>query len=370
MRSAVRGTVAYVNRLTILPGLRRLWREPDVVQFGVDPATATVVELPDTDVARVLTLLDGSRHERAVVRDASAIGIPPEHVTDLLTALREAGVLVSAETLMPDSFTEPARRQLAAEAAARAITARVDSSVPDAAETLRRRRSAAVAVRGSARLAVPIASALAAAGIGHVDAQLRGRVRTGDTSIGGLALADLGRPRGTAAADVIRRASSTVETGALRHGAASFVVQIGQRAPAELSAHGFARRKAAHLLIEERDASILVGPLVPAGGSPCLHCLDLHRHDRDPAWPALMAQIATSVDETASTATSTVLIAVGVAVAQVLSHIDGGPPATALGATIEVASSATIRRRSWPPHPRCDCSRRANQRRVGRPSAA
>ena len=334
-----------------------------MIQFGVDPSTATVIELPGTDVARVLTLLDGSRHERAVVRDASAIGIAPEHATDLLAALREAGVLVSADALMPDSFTEPARRQLAAEGAARAITARVDRALPDAAETLRRRRVAAVIVSGSARLAVPIASVLAASGIGHVDAQLRGRVRSADVSVGGFAMADLGRPRGTAAADAIRRAAPTAQTGTLRHGAASFVVQVGQRAPAELSAHGFARRGAAHLLVEERDAAVLVGPLVPAAGSPCLHCLDLHRRDRDPAWPALMAQIATSIDETPSTATSTCLIAVGLAVAQVLSHIDGGPEPAALGASIEVAPAATIRRRSWPPHPRCDCSRRAKRAR-------
>ena len=34
------------------------------------------------------------------------------------------------------------------------------------------------------------------------------------------------------------------------------------------------------------------GPLVTPGRGPCLRCLDLHRCDRDPAWPALLAQLA------------------------------------------------------------------------------
>lgn len=346
-----------MNRLTILPGLRRLWREADVVQLGIDPANATVIEFPDIDVARVLPLLDGSRHERAVIRDAAALGVPTQQTVDLLSALREARVLVSADTVMPDSLTEPARRHLTTEAAALAMTGRGDGARPSASEALRRRRAATVAVTGAARLGVPIGAALASSGVGHLDVRLRGRVGPGDVSVGGLALADLGRPRATAAADAIRRAAPAVETGTLRHGAASFVVQIGQRAPAELVALGYARRGVAHLLIEERDATILVGPLVTAAGSPCLHCLDLHRRDHDPAWPALVAQIATSPDETSATATSTLISAVGVAVAQVLAHVDGGSDVTVVGASIEVSSLATIRRRSWSPHPRCGCAR-------------
>jgi len=49
-----------------------------------------------------------------------------------------------------------------------------------------------------------------------------------------------------------------------------------------------------HLPVVTAGARAVVGPLVDgAPGSPCLWCLDLHRSDRDEAWPTVMAQVAT-----------------------------------------------------------------------------
>ena len=39
-------------------------------------------------------------------------------------------------------------------------------------------------------------------------------------------------------------------------------------------------------------AEAVVGPLVRARAGPCLRCLDLTRADLDPAWPALLGQLA------------------------------------------------------------------------------
>lgn len=36
---------------------------------------------------------------------------------------------------------------------------------------------------------------------------------------------------------------------------------------------------------------VVVGPWTGLPGTPCLHCLDLHRRDRDPDWPALVAGV-------------------------------------------------------------------------------
>lgn len=36
---------------------------------------------------------------------------------------------------------------------------------------------------------------------------------------------------------------------------------------------------------------VVVGPWAGLAGGPCLHCLDLHRTDADPAWPALAAAL-------------------------------------------------------------------------------
>lgn len=365
------------GRLTLLPGLRRLWRDDTAVQLGADPARAIVIELPDPKAARLLDLLDGSRTERTVLRDARALGVPPDVASAMLAALRSANLVVGTDALMPPSMPEAVRRRLVSEAAAIAMSARPKDipgmdrvtstrrSLP--AEAIRRRASASVQVTGASRLVVPIASTLARAGVGHVDPAVTGRVGVHDDAIGGLTPADTNRPRGTAASEAVLRAAPFTDTRAMRAGGASFVVQIGQGVPAELAAYAYARKSLAHLLIEERDDTVLIGPLVPPAGSPCLRCLDLHRRDRDPAWPTLVAQLATSVDAASSVSTATSVIAIGVAVAQVLAYLDGEDVPT-IGASIEVGTPSTLRRRSWVAHPRCDCASPTRRRRRTRAS--
>jgi hypothetical protein len=407
------------GRLTLLPGLSRLWRDETAVQLGTDPSRAIVIELPDAGAARVLDLLDGSRTERAVLRDAVALGVPRHVTSAMISALRTANVLIGTESLVPASMPEAVRRRLLTEAAAIAMAMRAveipgiepygddltatDHTSPTdpmpthptpthptsptgpmtpanqaiserptpagrsvrrvpPAEAIRRRAAASVQVTGGSRLVVPIASTLARAGVGHVDPAVTGRVGVHDDAIGGLTPADTDRPRGTAASEAVLRAAPFTDTRALRVGGASFVVQVGQGVPAELAAFAYARKSLAHLLIEERDDTVLIGPLVPPGGSPCLRCLDLHRRDRDPAWPTLVAQLATAIDSASTISTATTLIAVGVAVAQVLAFLDGDDAPT-IGASIEVGPPSTLRRRSWGPHPRCDCAYRSRQRR-------
>lgn len=51
------------------------------------------------------------------------------------------------------------------------------------------------------------------------------------------------------------------------------------------------RRDVPHLPVVFGDAGVTVGPLVEPGAGPCLRCLDLHRTDADPAWPAMAAQL-------------------------------------------------------------------------------
>ena len=405
------------GRLTLLPGLSRLWRDETAVQLGTDPSRAIVIELPDAGAARVLDLLDGSRTERAVLRDAGALGVPRHVTSAMISALRTANVLIGTESLVPSSMPETVRRRLLTEAAAIAMagraveipgieaydddpattdptstrspapvdqTSRTDGTTPrdlaptdrtiaaarsgrrvPPAEAIRRRAAASVQVTGGSRLVVPIASTLARAGVGHVDPAVSGRVGIHDDAIGGLTPADTDRPRGTAASEAVLRAAPFTDTRALRVGGASFVVQVGQGVPAELAAFAYARKSLAHLLIEERDDTVLIGPLVPPGGSPCLRCLDLHRRDRDPAWPTLVAQLATSTESAPTISTATTLIAVGVAVAQVLAYLDGDDAPT-IGASIEVGPPSTLRRRSWGPHPRCDCAYRSRHPRRAR----
>lgn len=117
-----------------------------------------------------------------------------------------------------------------------------------------------------------------------------------------------------------------------------------------------------HLPVRVRDGTGVIGPLVLPGRTSCLGCADLHRRDRDAAWPAVAAQLR---DTVAHTDRATVLATVALAlsqVEQVIAAVRGlapgrhlAPPPT-LNATLEVdLSTGSIMTRRWARHPLCDC---------------
>lgn len=118
----------------------------------------------------------------------------------------------------------------------------------------------------------------------------------------------------------------------------------------------------AHLLVRVRDGIGLVGPLVIPGVTSCLGCADLHRRDRDAAWPAICAQLRETVGVADR---ATVLATAALALAQVNRVIaavhgreaaaDPDPPQT-LNATLEFdVNSGAIVTRHWVKHPLCSC---------------
>jgi bacteriocin biosynthesis cyclodehydratase domain-containing protein len=361
----------------LLPHLRPLWRDRTTLQLGTDPDRAIIVEFTQPVSARILGLLDGARTERAVFADAAALGISADQVTAVIAALRQAGVLISAHALVPRGLPHAQRRRLAGEAAAlamRRLPASQSGSGPAGApgrvprtpaQLLRRRTAARVLVTGQARLVAPIATTLAVAGVGHVSIRVPGPVVGDDVVPGGLSAPDVGRPAAEAIPEAVARAAPGVDLTPLGPDDATLVVRVGFDAtPAALAAQAYARRRLPHLAVTVRDGTVVVGPFVPPAGSPCLACLDLHRGDRDPAWTSLAAQLATEPPPTQACATTTTLVGVGYAVAEVLTYLDGGSPRTR-GATIELDGGEGVRRRSWPPHPRCDCRR--SRRSLPRP---
>ncbi|WP_229400741.1 hypothetical protein [Micromonospora okii] len=341
-------------RPTLLPGLTRLWRDRHTLQLGIEPGRAVLVEVANPRAVRVLDLLDGTRSERLVLAHAAGDDVPREEARGLLDALRGAGLVVPAHTLLPRDLAGPARQRLTAEAGALALAASALPGTP--AQVLRRRRDARVLVTGPGRLGAAVTVALAQAGVGHVHPDLAGPVRPADLVGTGLAAADLGRPLAAAARDAVDRSAPGTATRPLRGGRPDLVLQLGIDRPAALLAAGFAQRRQPHLLLTLREGVPTVGPLVRPPAGPCLRCLDLHRADRDPAWPALAAQLATDAPGQ-SCGTATLLAAVGYAAAEALAHLDGGTPETP-GCAVEVSGPGRLRRRTWSPHPSCPCAGR------------
>lgn len=114
-----------------------------------------------------------------------------------------------------------------------------------------------------------------------------------------------------------------------------------------------------HLPVRVRDGVGLVGPLVIPGATSCLGCADLHRRDRDAAWPAISAQLRETVgiaDRATLLATAALALSqVNRVIAAVRKRETVTEPQT-LNATLEFdVNAGAIVARQWTRHPLCSC---------------
>jgi bacteriocin biosynthesis cyclodehydratase domain-containing protein len=216
-------------------------------------------------------------------------------------------------------------------------------------------------VAGDGPLVAPVAAALAAAGVGHIDPALDGVIRPGDILVGGFGADDVRRPRAVAIADAVTRAAPGTDLSAARSKRAAFVVQFGARPSATLGARGVRLRHLPVLEVGIRLGTVVIGPLVRPRTSPCRNCLELHRRDRDPVWPVLKAQLATAPSGDEEPCAQTTALAGAAYVAEeVLTYLDGAQPRTE-AAIVEITRPGEARRRAWAAHPRCQCRRRSSR---------
>lgn len=342
-----------VNRPFLIPGLSRAWRGPGELQLGSDPARALVLRLPDARAAGVLDLLDGSRTERLLLVSAAELGISPEVCQALVGSLHTAGLALPAAALLPRAIPPVVRNRLIGEAAALALRDITSSPRVTPAQRLRRRQAARVVLTGRGRLAAGIAVTLAEAGVGHLRPDIPGLVGADELAGGPLRGTDVDRPRREAIIEAMSRAAPGTASG-VRKEPATLVIQLDPDQPAALLAAAHAARGQPHLSVTIRDGVPVIGPLVAAAGRPCLHCLDLHRRERDAEWPGPPPPRAAAEPCTVTT----LLAATAFAAAEALAFLDGGKPATA-GASVEITGPGSTRRRTWPAHPACPCARSA-----------
>ncbi|MET7421846.1 TOMM precursor leader peptide-binding protein [Dactylosporangium sp. NPDC005555] len=377
-------------RPTLLPNLRRLWRDASTVQLGTDPAGAVVLHLRRPELARVLDLLDGAHTEPAVLAAGEALGLAAADVGGLVDLLRDEGLVVGAHALVPAGLPERAHRRLSIEAAAIALqmrkdrheqphndrhgatsrdrheqprkdrheATREDRGREEPADVLRRRYTSRVVVAGDGPLLAPLAALLAASGVGHVDLVVDGVTGAGDVLVGGLLADDVGVSRAVATGNAVARCAPGADLSAARTGHVDLVVRVGDRHPPALARRGLRLGGLARLELTVRLGTVLIGPLVRPASSPCGACLDLHRRDRDPIWPVLAAQLATAPPgDGEPCASATALAGVAFAADEVLAFLDGTAARTE-AAIVEIPRAGELRRRVWVAHPRCDCRRR------------
>lgn len=336
------------ERLRLAPGRVALWRSRTALQLGLDPQRAMVLDdLPDP-LATLLRRMDGVRSTAELLAEAQAAGAAPGAGVAMLADLHRAGLLQDAAAADngPPGWH---RNALATEMAGWSV-----HTTRAAREVLRRRHRAAVRVVGSGRVAVALATALAAAGVGRLAVRAGGTVSAGDLGTGYLP-DDIGRPRADAAHDAVRRAAPGVRVRDAHRPDLVVLTDVVVPDPAvvaELTATGIP-----HLMAYALEGKAAVGPLVWPGRSSCLHCAGLHRADVDLAWPTLAAQMVGRIP--AAGLAATLLVAAWTA-EQALTALAGPgaglPTPPTWGATLELDPvQGTLQRHPRPAHPRCGC---------------
>ena len=326
-------------RFGFTPSTRVMWRGSERIQLELGPRA---IVIDDMDPATVAELVHG-RYEAPVSN------------RDLLTALHGAGFVTGRRaTGSGPGGTVPAsvgEALLAPDLAA--MGGRYGERAADVMAGRRRRR---VSVRGSGRMPALIGSLLAAAGIGAVHVAGTGDVRLGDAVPGGLCADDEGARFVVAAGAAIHRAAPAADTSTLGPRSADLLVlTTGIPLPREIGAT-LASTGQAHVVVGVWGASAVIGPLVLPGRSSCLRCADLQRRDRDPAWPALAAQLDAVRPVGEPSDVCVVSLAAAITALQCLQYLDGEAP-TILDGTLEMTlPDWRLRRRTWPVHPDCNCA--------------
>jgi bacteriocin biosynthesis cyclodehydratase domain-containing protein len=348
-------------RPALKPGLLPVWRDRNTLQIGIDSRRAVALT-GMAGVARVVTLLDGSRDRAQVIGAAADHGIPAETADRILTLLAAAGALDDFPAGTLRLLPPPLRTRLAAELATASLAHRDGDG---GARTLARRLAAQVCVHGGGRVGAGIASLLTTSGVGRVTHEDPARETAAQPP---KAARPSARPpatprSGTPPAREAR--SSTKSPRPLPPGPPrpsrprpDLAVLVG-RHPLELRA-SLMREQIPHLAAAADEAIGIVGPLVVPGRTACLRCMDLARTDRDPAWPIILAQLAgREPDPLACDAPLAAAVAAHAA-AQALAFIDrpSETGAVANGTLELVLPSWQWRRRTWPPHPDCGCGSR------------
>jgi hypothetical protein len=352
-RDACAGRLGRV-RVQIRPGLHTAWRTPASVQIGLDPEHGTVLDgLNAGDRGLVQALAAGV--DEAFMAGA---GDGASRARRLVGLLARAGVVVRTR----------AGRERLAELGDDAPRLAPDAAVwglarpggMDGWEVIAARRHRVVEIHGGGRVALALGTLLSAAGVGNVRAVDGGVVRAGDVAPGAARPADVGLAPAdalaAAAAAVGPRTPPTADRTDRLPEAPDLVVLVGVGVADSVAADGLLAGEVPHLAVVVRERDVVVGPLVLPGSGPCLRCLDLHRTDRDPAWPRVLAQVLARPAAPAAETVSS-LLGASLAALQVLGHLDAGPPPAAHGATLEIGlPDGLVARRPWPAHPACGCT--------------
>lgn len=332
------------NRPRLKSHAQPLRRGPGSLQLGLFPDAGIVLDgLSDAEIA-LAEGLDGSLDLRTLYAAAAVAGVAAERLSALIATLDEHHLLVDAAT--DRAWLYPlgeARRQLQQpDTTAMTIVAAYGLS-GDGLDYVAARSNQHVVISGEGDLPGALADLLRAGGIGQV-------------SVGANAanLLDLElRSQGSG------QSHATFSPGPHLPLRPDLVVLAAVGAIHADAGEPWLRRGIPHLPLVVQAHRVQLGPLITSGAGPCLSCMDLHRRDRDAAWPVLLSQLAPAwplrPGETINLESTLSAMTVGAAAMLVHACLDGQAVPDDLSLELSLPWPAIVCRR-WIRHPLCGCT--------------
>lgn len=303
------------STLRLNPTVPLVTRSPTSLQVGLNPRRAVVIDGLGREDHLLLRMLSAGLTESKLCSSARTLGLPAERARAMARHLYEAGALRRSAP----SADSPGR------ANCRAI------------------------IIGVGRTGLAIAGGLRSGGIGEVCLYDPSPVLPSDIGPGAFSSDQAGLPREHAASALLAPLRNTGRGGIGRQ--LAVVVCHDVIDPAQY--HDLMSRDVPHLAISLGDGHVSVGPLVEPGATCCLRCIGLHRTDRDPGWPGIVAQLSTPTHRQEDAGQA--LLAAGLGLAAVFAFVDGHQPLL-WGATLDVFQpDGSMELRQWPIHARCGC---------------
>jgi bacteriocin biosynthesis cyclodehydratase domain-containing protein len=336
------------------PALRRLWRDPATLQFGIDPEYAVLLGGVDLADPGLLELIDGTRDASELSAEAKRRGHSPDRMVELIRALSDASALDEAPRT-----PQPADVRRQPDLLSLSLLHRAPGA---AAAVMAARDKACVEVLGAGRVGASVAMLLAAAGVGQLELSDNGPVRQADFAPGGVrSLGSRQASRAEAARVLLAtapghgRSAPRMTHGTGRSDCTVVLAPTGSIVPPEWL--GQVRHRP-HLPVVIRETTAVLGPLVLPGRTPCLRCVELTRGDRDPAWPVLAAQLIGQAHGVEPCDIALASAAASIVALHVLAWLDRGEsdPPPSVGGVVELSlSDLRLRRRTVRAHPGCGC---------------
>lgn len=316
-----------------LPVLRQ---GPAQVRVGTDPRWAVVLDDLSPSAVRALVGLPEGADDRTALAGLRRERVPDAEARAIVAHLTAAHLMVDGPA--PESPDAAVWGLLEADG--------------DGGPVLTGRSAASVRVSGLGRLGAALVTTLAQAGVGRIELEDRDTVTRHD--VGWAGVASVGSPRWQTVARLAFDAAAGVRTSRPGTGPVDLVVLVEHDVADPTRHRPLMADGVPHLSVLLRETSVLVGPLVRPGRTPCLRCVDLHRAGVDQHWPTVAAQLAVRRPLPEETVLSAV--AGPLAAAQALAHLDGRRSAVE-GAAIELRlPELSPRRLEWDVHPDCGCT--------------